>query len=126
MAFDVLNVGTTVNDGTGESLRSGGQKINANFAKAVEGPASATADGIPVFDGTSGKLLKSGTGAVIDSSGNVGIGTASPARPLHVTDVMRLQPRATAPGSPAKGDIYFDSSDDKLKCYDGTAWQNLF
>jgi hypothetical protein len=62
----------------------------------------------------------------IDSSGNVGIGTSSPARKLHVSDVMRLEPRNGAPSSPAKGDIYFDSADDKLKCYDGTNWQNLF
>jgi hypothetical protein len=77
MAFDVVNVGTLVNDGTGDTLRNGGIKINNNFAKAVEGPASATADGIPVFSGTSGKLLKSGTGAVIDSSGNLSVGTTS-------------------------------------------------
>ncbi len=32
----------------------------------------------------------------------------------------------TAPTSPTKGTIYFDSSDNKLKCYDGTAWHNLF
>jgi hypothetical protein len=62
----------------------------------------------------------------IDSSGNVGIGTSSPARKLHVSDVLRLEPRNGAPSSPAKGDIYFDSADDKLKCYDGSVWQDLF
>jgi hypothetical protein len=61
MAFDVVNVGTTVNDGTGDTLRAGGVKINANFAKAVEGPASATADAVAVFDGTTGKLVKAGS-----------------------------------------------------------------
>jgi hypothetical protein len=77
--------------------------------------------------GTTGTTLNAATTRLfINAAGNVGIGTTSPARPLHVSDVMRLEPRATAPGSPAKGDIYFDSSDDKLKCYDGTAWQNLF
>jgi hypothetical protein len=55
--------------------------------------------------------------------GNVGIGTTSPARALHVSDVMRLQPRSTAPSSPAEGDIYMDSSSHKLMVYDGTAWQ---
>jgi hypothetical protein len=58
MAFDVLNVGTTVNDGTGDTLRAGGQKINANFAKAVEGPGTVTADRMAVFDSTTGKLIK--------------------------------------------------------------------
>jgi hypothetical protein len=62
----------------------------------------------------------------IDSSGNVGIGASSPARPLHISNVMRLQPRNGAPSSPGAGDIYFDSSDNKLKCYDGSTWQNLF
>jgi hypothetical protein len=62
----------------------------------------------------------------ITDSGNVGIGMSSPARALHVSDVMRLQPRATEPGSPAAGDIYFDSATNKLRCYDGTAWQDLF
>jgi len=62
----------------------------------------------------------------VASDGNVGIGTTTPARPLHVSDVMRLEPRNGAPSSPSKGDIYFDSADDKLKCYDGTSWQNLF
>jgi hypothetical protein len=62
----------------------------------------------------------------IDASGNMGIGTSAPARKLHVSDVMRLEPRNGAPSSPSKGDIYFDSSDNKLKCYDGTNWQNLF
>jgi hypothetical protein len=45
---------------------------------------------------------------VISSSGNVGIGTSSPARTLHVNAVMRLEPIATAPTTPAKGDMYFD------------------
>lgn len=64
MAFDVINVGTSVNDGTGDTLRAGGVKINANFAKAVEGPASSTDNSVAVFDGAGGKLLKDGTGTV--------------------------------------------------------------
>jgi hypothetical protein len=63
MAFDVIGVGT-LNQGDGDTLRNGGIKINNNFAKAVEGPASATADAVAVFDGTTGKLLKDGTGTV--------------------------------------------------------------
>jgi hypothetical protein len=53
----------------------------------------------------------------------VGIGTTNPARKLHVSDAMRLEPRATVPSSPFEGDIYMDSTDHKLKVYDGTTWQ---
>jgi len=60
------------------------------------------------------------------SSGNVGIGTTSPARTLHVNSVMRLEPIATAPTSPAKGDMYFDSTLNKLRVYDGSTWQNCW
>jgi hypothetical protein len=59
-------------------------------------------------------------------SGNVGIGTATPARKLHVNDVLRLEPRASAPANPSAGDMYFDSTVNKLMVYDGTTWQACF
>jgi hypothetical protein len=62
----------------------------------------------------------------IAEQGNVGVGTTTPQRRLHVSDVMRLEPRATAPTSPAKGDIYFDSTLNKLRVFDGTVWQNCW
>ena len=37
----------------------------------VTGPASSVDLSIPVFDGTSGKIIKDGTGATIDANGNV-------------------------------------------------------
>ncbi|MEJ6776495.1 MAG: hypothetical protein QNK85_04135 [Crocinitomicaceae bacterium] len=55
--------------------------------------------------------------------GNVGIGTDSPARKLHINDVMRLEPRATAPANPSKGDMYMDDTTNKLMVYDGSTWQ---
>jgi hypothetical protein len=60
MPFDVINTGTTANDGTGDPLRTAFTKVNDNTAKAVEGPASATADAVALYDSTTGKLLKDG------------------------------------------------------------------
>ena len=54
----------------------------------------------------------------------VGVGTMSPQRNLHINDVMRLEPRPTAPTNPSKGDIYMDDSDNTLKFYDGASWEN--
>jgi hypothetical protein len=59
------------------------------------------------------------------TTGNVGIGTTSPARLLHVEGPMRLTP-AALPGTPAAGDVAIDSGDsNKLKYYDGSGWQTL-
>ena len=57
---------------------------------------------------------------------NTGLGTNSPARALHVDDVMRLDPRSSAPSSPSEGDIYYDGTLHKLRCYNGSSWQNCF
>jgi hypothetical protein len=60
-----------------------------------------------------------------DTTSNVGIGTATPKRKLHVNDVMRLEPRDTSPANPAKGDIYFDGVINKIRYYNGTSWISL-
>jgi hypothetical protein len=40
MSRELINVGSEANDGTGETLRSAGQKINANFAEVYDGIAT--------------------------------------------------------------------------------------
>lgn len=62
----------------------------------------------------------------IPATGAVSIGRAGGGEALEVNDLMRLMPRAAAPASPATGTIYFDSTTNKLRCWDGTLWQNLF
>jgi len=61
----------------------------------------------------------------ITNNGNIGIGTTTPQAPLHINDFMKLEPRSTAPPSPTKGTIYYDDTDDKLKVYTGSSWENL-
>ena len=63
---------------------------------------------------------------VLHHDGNVGIGIMTPARTLHVNQCMRLEPTSTAPSSPSAGDFYFDSTDNKLKCFDGSTWQSCW
>jgi hypothetical protein len=56
MAQQLINIGSTVNDGTGDTLRSGAQKINANFAELY-------LTTIPTQTGNGGKFLSTdGTG----------------------------------------------------------------
>jgi hypothetical protein len=60
-----------------------------------------------------------------DTTSNVGIGTSNPKRKLHINDVMRLEPRNTAPANPGEGDIYYDAILKKLRYYNGTNWISL-
>jgi hypothetical protein len=62
---------------------------------------------------------------VIRWDGNVGINNSDPQRPLHINDVMRLQPRATDPSSGSAGDIYYNSAVNKLKIHNGTTWKTV-
>lgn len=80
---------------------------------------------------TSWNLKVSDAGNVVQTmrilnNGLVGIGNITPARTLHVNAVMRLEPISTSPTNPSKGDIYFDSTINKLRVYDGTTWQNCW
>jgi len=71
-------------------------------------------------------LSANGNLVINEHGGNVGIGINTPQRTLHVNAVMRLEPISVAPSSPAKGDMYFDSIINKLRVYDGSAWQNCW
>jgi hypothetical protein len=82
-------------------------------------------DGGFLFVNTGNDYVKSYS-MMINGNGNVGIGTITPARTLHVNAVMRLEPIPAAPTLPAKGDMYFDSTLNKLRVYDGSVWQNCW
>lgn len=49
MAKQILNIGSVANDGTGDSLRDGGSKINDNFTELYDGKAPLAS---PTFTGT--------------------------------------------------------------------------
>lgn len=44
---------------------------------------------------------------------------------VTVPQLLNIAPGA-APASPSTGDIYFDDTSAKLRCFDGTLWQDLF
>ena len=50
MAQQIINIGSTVNDGTGDTLRTGAQKVNANFAELYQTT-------LPTQAGQSGNFL---------------------------------------------------------------------
>ena len=99
------------------------------------GDVNASGGGSPINPPTpyvAGEVLvANGTQSAITYSGFVWDGTESrlgvgitPARTLHINDVMRLEPSST-PSSPSAGDVYYDSGTNKLRIYNGTGWDNL-
>jgi len=85
----------------------------------------------------SANLARSGTDLTFEtnllaldvSNSRVGIGTASPATTLHVsaTDALRLPAGTDAqrPGSPANGDLRYNSDQTTIEGYANGAWANL-
>lgn len=76
MAIEIINVGTSANDGTGDALRSAFIKCNDNFDELNTTKISGTGtdDYIPKFNG-SDALQNS---QIVDNGTGVGIGTTSP------------------------------------------------
>ncbi len=59
---------------------------------------------------------------VVDQNRNVGIGTTTPERRLHLDGAMRFEPQDQAPDNPSEGDVYYDANDSCLKYYNGSDW----
>jgi hypothetical protein len=59
--------------------------------------------------------------------GNVGIGTDNPARKLHISDVLRLEPRTSFPSNPGTGDIcvVLSGGSSHIYCYLNGDWRQL-
>ena len=93
MAKQSLNIGTTANDNTGDTLRSGGDKINDNFDEIYAGIGNGTSLSISVANPATGQVLKyngssfvaanynaltsaldvAGNNIVSSSNGNIGV-----------------------------------------------------
>lgn len=39
---------------------------------------------------------------------------------------VNFEPKAAAPASPSAGDVYYDNGTNKLRCWNGTSWNDLF
>lgn len=69
----------------------------------------------------------SGAGLTVDSAGELQIRNNGTERMrLKAGGQVRFVPLASAPASPQAGDVYYDSTTNKLRCYNGTIWNDLF
>lgn len=133
-----------------DTLSSGDYSFTANKDNIANGSHSvamgavATANGLASFalgynievngnnsfgisllsDGSSKEFVnQSNTFAVV--GGNSGFGTTEPQRTVHINDVMRLEPRDTAPDNASLGDIYVDNRSKEPCFYTGNSWTGM-
>ena len=83
MAKQTINIGTVANDGTGDSIRVGGDKINDNFNEVY----NYTNGFIDYNDTTGGVSLTAGTWTTIPNNG-LGAFTNKTYKPEGVTELM--------------------------------------
>jgi hypothetical protein len=125
-----LLVGTTTD--SGEKLQvSGSVKSSSSF---IVGEMTYNSNQIYRNSANEMYVNYSGTGHTIlgNATGNVSINAGTnPGYKLDVggnarfSNKVNYTPIAT-PSSPSAGDVYYDSTSNKLRCYNGTSWNDLF
>jgi hypothetical protein len=78
---------------------------------------------------TSGKsvaLLNEGNNLALATSGTPGSATGTTRAYVKDTGAVNFVPLAADPSPAASGDVYYNSSTNKLRCYNGTTWNDLF
>ena len=119
MAYQDLNIGSSANDGNGDTLRAGGTKIKANFGEIYARFGSGSSDGATLETATSANLLV-GNGtkfASVPSSGDFNISSAGAINVRTTGAVSKITiPSGSAPGSTANtlynigGALYFNGA----------------
>jgi len=122
MAYQDLNIGSSANDGNGDTLRAGGTKIKANFGEIYARFGSGSANGATLETATSGNILV-GNGSKfasvvttgdfdISSAGAINVRADNGASGVHKITI----PSGSAPGTTANtlynigGSLYFNGS----------------
>ena len=139
----IINVGTTADDGSGDYLRDALIKANTNFENlwqvgAVDTNLDLTGTTIASVTANSNITLDpNGTGKIVlassvepDTTDSKDLGSASKSwKDLHTqavyTDKTILNAQSSAPSSPVEGTLYYNTSTDNFVGYVNGAWTNL-
>ena len=139
----IINVGTTADDGSGDYLRDALIKANTNFENlwqvgAVDSSLDLTGTTIAsVTTNANITLDPNGTGKIVlssnvepDTTDSKDLGSTSKSwKDLHTqavyTDKTILNAQSSAPSSPVEGTLYYNTSTDNFVGYVNGAWTNL-
>jgi hypothetical protein len=131
---ELVGIGTSVpdanlqiNDNTGAGLLK--MVSNDNIFTIWQSDRFGVDDYLVGIDGGNNKFLfgnlTTAQFPLVIHGDKIGIFELDPEAPLHINDFMKLEPRSSAPSSPTVGMIYYDSTDNKVKVYTGSSWENL-
>lgn len=105
-----------------EASASGAVALGIGVSGALK-MTNATANSLGIGFNSTVPSFFVGPASGVGTVGNVGVGNSNPQRNLHVSDTVRIEPRASAPAIPAQGDIYVDSTNGAFCFFDGAVWQ---
>jgi hypothetical protein len=104
-------------------LQNGYNNSATNTGSAIRFRGTAATRQFTIRSSSTGTFTRSP--ALIFESENDGGGVAERFR-INPSGSVRFVSLASAPAGPAAGDVYYDSSTNKLRCYNGTSWNDLF
>lgn len=78
MAQEIINLGGSANDGTGDTLRSGGAKINSNFTEIYEALANSSGAEVSIETSTTFNAMPNKLHVITNAGTTTGILPASP------------------------------------------------
>lgn len=115
---------------TGTGLRWYSAQVGGVGSTTAPVPSTATIGSTTYYVSQGAPSCESQRASIVVTVGagstqRVGINVTQPQRSLHVSDIMRLEPRSAPPTNPAEGDIYYDGVLKMLRYYNGTTWKNL-
>jgi hypothetical protein len=122
----LLITSSAITAGNGETAAS----PNNSLIQGTGGSGTDITGATLTIQGGRGTGSASGGPIVFSTSAAGSSGTTLNAASERVrvkpTGQVRFQPLAADPANAEAGDVYYNSVDNKLKCYNGTTWNDLF
>ncbi len=109
------------------TINSGASNL-AGIVLQNDATGTAFSDGSVIFiSGTDFVISNREAGTTIGAITSINLITEGVSRAtIKSTGQLRFVPLASDPGSAEAGDVYYNSTTNKLRCYNGSAWNDLF